>query len=301
MSTYREFIQKHIKSAEFDGMPMKERMKALGAKWREMKEGGEMPKSKMPKSKAKKAMSGGDLSALIKSMDEAQGRGEHWNPQMMWVDRSGKPVPLPMSGGALDKPKRTRRMAMAKEHFVPPSVPVDREYSAMTDVFEPTLTTHERQVMGVRMMPSDYEQGRGMIASNTMRTGGDMRYGDVDTKVKGGALHISHALHALGVGMPHRFKDAPIDAKLSKARRMRLHAHLVKHLGKEHADALLQGGSIGDWFRSIGNKFVEGAKTFASGVATPFRLASAIGLPSFGIDKIADKLGVPTIQEVISK
>ena len=40
--------------------------------------------------------------------------------------------------------------------------------------------------------------------------------------------------------------------------------------------------------------------SFLSGIATPFRLSSAIGGPGFGVDKIADALGVPDIGTVIS-
>jgi hypothetical protein len=168
-----------------------------------------------------------------------------------------------------------------KMRAVPPSVPVDRTYSAGTAPFQ-QLTPHERQVMGVRLPQQHYQQGPGMVSS-TVRGAGllstplgmfglglDMKkrgrkapakavhgagflsdaLGSIglglDTKKRGrkavhGAGFLSDALGMVGLGLPHRMRDKKLGSKLTKQQKDKIHAHVAKVHGGGFADMFLKG------------------------------------------------------------
>lgn len=152
--------------------PMAKRKAKGGAMPEAMPEAMPMPEGgRMKRGRKAKGKGGSFLSALSPVLSLLGGELD-----MQKEDKGGKlKKRRGAKGGALNMRRESRRMSE-----VPPSVPVDRTFSVGSSPFYPSLTPHERQVMGVRIHDSGQRYqgvGMGIPSSNTMRTGNVARYG----------------------------------------------------------------------------------------------------------------------------
>jgi hypothetical protein len=173
-------------------LPSKQRMKALSV----MYKGGDKPK-------------GGVLSGagFLSNALDSIGLGLDAKPKQTKGKKTKGGL---LSGAGLRQlgVSSSERAPRNMGGYVPPSVPVDMQYSAGTAPF-PSLSSQTRQAMGLRMNSNGQSyQGVGMVASPTMVSSAGSEHG-------GGIF--SSLLGAVGLGLPvekaKRGRGRPAKAK----------------------------------------------------------------------------------------
>lgn len=261
---YKDFVQKYIKSSQLANLKQTDKMKKIGEMWRQFKLNGHEPQGGNLGEDMLAGMHdlfGLGLKKKAKPRRTTQGAG-FFGDLGNTADTVGHLFGFGMEG---KKQRKPRKKAQGAGLFGD----IGNAADGIGHMFGLGLEGKKKGKPRRRTRKDEMQgDGKGLLGS------------------------IVPFASLLGLGLQGKNKDERrIISKMAK--RKKAHGGQIVgggvHLGKmPYGEAVnTHGGNIFD--------------SFLSGVATPFRLAANINpIFGFGVDKIADGLGVPQIQDVIN-